>query len=217
MNPVLERLSAGRLTWLPEEGCGYYECKAPEVYDQAYFDRYAAQADTVTGRALMTARADLVRRYAGPDPMAIGRLVDVGIGSGAFVELMAAQGVNALGYDVNPAGVAWLEAREAYVDLYRQGPWETVTFWDALEHIREPDKALARCAGWAFVALPIFRDCAHVLASKHYRKTEHYWYFERRGFVRFAESCGMKVVDIVATETALGREEIETFVLRRKA
>lgn len=212
---ALSSLAAGGLTWLPEAGCGYFECETAGVYDQAYFDRYAAQAESVVGRALMRSRVDLVQRHLTPAELASARFLDVGIGSGAFVEAMADHAPGVLGYDVNPAGVSWLLSRDRYADLYRDGPFDVVTFWDALEHIREPDRALACCAGWAFVALPIFRDAAHVLASKHFRRDEHYWYFTRDGFRRFAGACGFRVVDIVATESALGREDIETFVLRR--
>lgn len=217
---LLAGLACGRLVWLPEAGLGYFECEqaAPEaVYDQAYFDRYRAQADTEVGRSLMAARVALVKRQVGDISLGFRRTLDVGIGSGAFVEAMEASGFAVCGYDVNPAGVAWLKDRGCYADLYDGPLFDVVTFWDALEHIRDPRAALARCRTWAFVALPVFRDCAHVLASKHYRRDEHYWYFTREGFRRFAETEGFAVVDIVATETALGREDIETFVLRRRA
>jgi len=208
-------LSSGRLVWAPEAGVGYFECEAGEVYDGAYFERYAAQAATTTGRRLMEARVALVRRHLGDIGFSVRTVLDVGIGSGAFVEARLAGGGDASGYDINPAGVEWLQDRGLFEDLYGRGHG-AVTFWDSLEHIREPDRALACCADWVFVALPIFRDAAHVLASKHYRKDEHYWYFTRDGFRAFADAQGFDLVDLVATETALGREDVETFVLRRR-
>lgn len=212
--PALAALAAQRLVWLPEAGVGYYECETAGVYDQAYFDRFAAQADSAVGARLMAARVDLVRRHVGDVACAMRPLLDVGIGSGAFVEACHASQVAAEGYDVNPAGVGWLADRGIFRDLY-VGDHRVVTFWDCLEHIRELDRALSHCADWVFVAIPIFRDAAHVLASKHFRRDEHYWYFTRAGFVAFARSQGFAVLDIVATETAIGRDDIETFVLRR--
>lgn len=216
-NPLAGWLGRGRLTWWPEAGVGYYECEAgAAVYDQAYFDRYAEQARTPLGQRLMAARVDLVRRHLG-DAFEGVEMLDVGIGAGAYVEAAVAAGATAQrGFDVNPAGVRWLQARGAWGDLYRGG-WTVATFWDALEHIRDPRAALAAVDRWAFVAIPIFRDAAHVLASKHFRRDEHYWYFTRAGFRAFAEAEGFEVVDLVATETALGREDVETFVLRRPA
>lgn len=212
---ALAEARAGRLVWLPEAGLGYFECEAAaQVYDQAYFDRYAAQAESDVGRRLMASRVQLVKRHVGELALQAAPLLDVGIGSGAFVEACEACGIRAEGFDVNPAGIAWLEQRGIFRDLYL-GQHRVVCFWDALEHIREPDLALAHCAEWVFVAVPIFRDAAHVLASKHYRRDEHYWYFTRAGFRAFAAAQGFDVVDLVATETALGRDDVETFVLRR--
>lgn len=210
LNPAVEALVLSSLTWFPESGVGYYEVReSDQPYDAAYFARYQAQADSPSGRALMASRSCLVDRYHG------GGVLDVGIGSGAFLLDRAASGIETdKGFDVNPAGVAWLRARDMFGDLYGR-TWRAATFWDALEHIRRPDLALDQVEEIAFVAIPTFRDVAHVLASKHFRRDEHFWYWTRDGFRRFASACGFDVVDIVATETALGREDVETFVLRR--
>ena len=213
-HPAIAAYAANALTWFPEAGFGYFEVQGAP-YDAAYFARYREQAETPIGRSLMAARVQLVRRHVGDIALAQGPVLDVGIGSGAFVEACWAEGIAACGFDVNPAGVAWLQRNSAFAPLYTGRRYPVLTFWDSLEHIREPQLALAACGGWAFVALPIFRDAEHVLASKHYRRDEHYWYFTRDGFRRFAQAEGFDVVDIVATETALGREDIETFVLRR--
>src|SRR5262247_1707334 len=76
-----------RLTWWPEIGVGYYPVTAGiEVYDRDYFDRFDRDAHSDLGKALMQARFDFVERhYRGP-------LIDVGIGSGAFVDLCYARG-----------------------------------------------------------------------------------------------------------------------------
>lgn len=221
LNPAVAALHRHSLTWFPEAGVGYFECEGvEEVYDAAYFARYAAQAETETGERLNVFRAGLLRecaRYVRHDPE--GTILDVGIGDGAFLRKAAVMGCDALGplkgFDVNPAGIAWLQERGQWGDLYAR-TWPAVTFWDALEHIREPGKALDQVERLAIVSIPIFRDAAHVLASRHYRRDEHYWYFTRAGFVAFAASCGFRVADILASETAIGREDIETFVLVRR-
>ena len=211
LNPTVEALVGTSLTWFPESGVGYYEVReSDQPYDAAYFARYQAQAETDLGREIMAARSCLVDRYHG------GGVLDVGIGSGAFLLDRQASGVETdKGFDVNPAGVDWLKSRGMFGDLYGR-TWPAATFWDALEHIRRPDLALYQVEEIAFVAIPTFRDVAHVLASKHFRRDEHFWYWTRDGFRRFASACGFDVVDIVATETALGREDVETFVLARK-
>lgn len=211
VNPLLDVHLSNNLIWFEEAGFGYFEVpEAAQHYDGEYFARYAAQATSTVGIALMNARANLVQKWAA------GRLVDVGIGSGAFLEERYRRDFTGdKGFDVNPIGIDWLKRRGAFGDLYAE-TWPVATFWDALEHIRRPDLALAQVEFMAFVALPIFTGVEHVLRSKHYRRDEHFWYFTRRGFVAWAKSQGFDVVDIVATETALGREDVETFVLRRR-
>lgn len=209
-NAFVGTLQAGRLQWIEEEGFGYFECY-PGPYDQAYFDRYAAQAETDIGRSLNEARCNLVSRHWG------GGVLDVGIGSGTFLEARAAEGIETdFGFDINPAGVEWLQARSRYRSLYMGRTCPAATFWDSLEHMQRPDLALDQVQTVAFVSLPIFRDAAHVIASRHYRKDEHYFYWSRSGFIRFAARCGFSVIEHNTMESLAGREDIETFVLSRK-
>lgn len=213
---LFDDLAAARLRWLPEAGVGFYECEGAP-YDAAYFERYRSMADTPVAAALNAFRVGLVERHS---PLLEDRItvLDVGIGDGAFLraaERSAEDRISYAGFDVNPAGVAYLKSVDLWGEITDPEGWDILTFWDSLEHIRDPRPALAAARHVAIVSIPTFRDVAHVLASRHYRKDEHYWYFTRAGFVAFANSQGFEVVDILATETAIGRDEIETFVLRR--
>ncbi|MXF29030.1 hypothetical protein FQ043_24860, partial [Escherichia coli] len=85
-------------------------------YDAAYFARYQQMAATPMGQALTRARIQLVaRHWSGP-------VLDVGIGAGQFVEARP----QTQGYDVNPAGIAWLKQRGAWRDLYSDR-WPVLT------------------------------------------------------------------------------------------
>ena len=209
VNPLLAEMSEGRLIWLEEAGVGYFECDTTGVYDQAYFDRYAAQADTEIGGDIMSARVRLCERYG------VRLLLDVGIGSGAFLQEWWGCGGGGWGDDINPAGIAWLENQNKRRHLSACAH-PNVTFWDVLEHFRDPREALQHVGELAFVSIPIFNDAGHVLRSRHYRKTEHFFYFTRAGFIRFAEGQGFRVLECNNMESLLGREDIETFVLQRK-
>lgn len=214
--------SRGRLTWWPEIGIGWYPVEAGiEPYDQEYFDRFGRDAQTPLGRALMTARVDFVDRHY------TGTLVDVGIGSGAFIEQRESSKdwdysnchLNPVtyGYDVNPAGIKWLEDNERFWDPYdRALPFDAMSLWDVLEHIPDYPSLLASVRKWLFVSLPIFRDAEHVLRSKHYRPTEHVWYYTHDGLVFAMKQCGFALASESTVETDLGREDIGTFAFRRE-
>lgn len=205
---MVEICAQGRLMWFEELGYGFYPVENTP-YDQEYFDRYRGQADTKIGLALNRARCDLVRTWW-PGPV-----LDVGIGDGAFLRARGSEQFDQ-GFDVNPAGIAYLQSRGQFSDLYAEPPHPVATFWDSLEHIESPHRALAQVGYMAFVSLPIFDDVGHVLRSKHFRRDEHWHYFTRTGFIRFAGQCGFAVADQSSMESDIGREGIETFVLTRK-
>jgi hypothetical protein len=98
--PLVAQFSSRRLTWWPQLGIGYYPVEAGTApYDQDYFDRFARDAQTHLGRALMQARCEFVERHY------LGTLIDVGIGSGAFIELRRKFRRTTHGYDTStPAG-----------------------------------------------------------------------------------------------------------------
>lgn len=194
------------LSWDEERGVGYYPCEPDGVYDAAYFKRFAEYHGSRIDIDLRRFRTELVHRYAGEHC----QLLDIGACTGSFV--LGWTGWK--GCDINPVSRAFLDAQGVLGD-YHDRRWEVLTFWDSLEHFHDPTVPLRSAETWAFVSLPIFHDLAHALRSKHFRPREHYWYWTRGGFCRFAAAQGFTVVDILATETVIGREDIETFVLLR--
>ena len=200
--PILQR----RLIWFQELGLGYYPVDpADEPYDQAYFDKYVGYANTDMGRAITAARVDFVGKFWRGD------VVDVGIGCGAFVEARPQQ---TYGYDVNPAGLAWLHARDCYWNPYTD-PCDAVTMWDVMEHIADFPALLQNVSRHCFICLPIFYGADDVLSSKHFRRDEHRWYFTFDGLKRCMEQLGWTLVGFDQFETMLGREQITSFAFRR--
>jgi Methyltransferase domain len=158
----------------------------------------------------MQARCEFVERHYR------GTLIDVGIGSGAFIELRRKFHRTTYGYDINPAGLKWLDERALLVDPYLI-PFDAMTLWDVLEHMADFQSLLANVREWVFVSLPIFCDAEHALRSKHFRPDEHFWYFTRDGLVFAMATCGFALEFESNIETALGREDIGTFAFKRKA
>jgi hypothetical protein len=207
--PLVEQFARRRLTWWPQLGIGYYPVEAGIApYDQDYFDAFDCNGRTALGQALMRARCEFVERHYH------GSLIDVGIGSGAFVELRCHLGQMTYGYDVNPVGIEWLEQRELLINPYLTS-FDAMTLWDVLEHIPDFPPLLANVREWLFLSLPIFRDANHALRSKHFKPDEHCWHFTRHGLVFAMELCGFVLVSESTIETDLGREDIGTFAFRR--
>lgn len=192
------------LVWLPELGMGRFPVPKDRPYDAAYFERYRKMADTLMGKDLTAARIALVAKHYS------GLVVDVGIGSGQFVEARA----NTKGYDVNPAGIEWLQCRGVWADIYTNR-YPALTFWDSLEHIDRPDIAVAKAENWVFVSVPIFEDAEHILRSRHYRRDEHIWYWTHEGICNWFHEQGFELVEHNTAESDLGRDGITSYVFRR--
>lgn len=203
-NSACRRLAARSLVWIDDPGIGYLRLRGAPPYDESYFEKYRGYAFSEMGRRLNDARLALVARFwEGP-------LCDVGIGCGQFVWSRPLT----RGYDVNPAGIAWLRDRGLWCDPY-ETEVRAATFWDSLEHIPDPAPLLANVRDFAFVAIPIFRDLDHVRTSKHFRPDEHAWYFTEPGFVSFMAEHGFRLLDVSDDETRIGREDIMTFAFER--
>ena len=110
------------------------------------------------GRALMEARFDFVEQHYR------GSLVDVGMGSGAFIELRRARGRQTYGWDVNPIGMEWLDERLLLVDPHLVVT-TAITLWDVLNTSRTFNRCSRTCAsGYSCRAIHRPRACAAIEA-----------------------------------------------------
>lgn len=210
---ILAHSAATAFTWWPELGFGFYPVTAGIApYDAAYFERYREMADTPMGRALNKARCDFVERHTK------GAVVDIGIGAGAFIERRYGGRLQpTYGYDVNPAGVRWLKKYTLFLNPYECESVDAITCWDVLEHIPNFETLINRVKRFVFVSIPIFRDATHARRSKHFRPDEHCWYFTSYGLKGVFDTLGFDCVEENDTESRLGREDVMSFVFKRRA
>lgn len=195
-----------QLIWSPELGIGYYPVKdnPSEVYNLQYWTRYNDMKDTPIGKALTTARIDLVNTFSNNTSH-----IDLGIGCGDFVEQF-----NCYGDDVNPFAIAWLEDRECFRKL-SLNEVDSISAWDVIEHIHDPTELFANVRKYVFLSMPIYTDSVHVMRSKHFRKDEHCWYPTHAGIQRFMKHFGFSMVHYDDRETVIGREDINSYVFLR--
>lgn len=201
---MFEKLIKDSLVWFPEREIGYYPVSG-SPYNGEYFRKYQLYASTEMGKRITNARIELVLKHSNDT------VLDVGIGSGDFIQTHG----NAYGYDVNKEAICWLESMQLYRCLYT-GLHSSATFWDSLEHIKEPDLAIKNVKKFVFISIPIFRNYNGILHSKHFRKNEHYWYFTHNGLINWFWENGFECVECNDMEISLGREDIGTFVFRRR-
>ncbi len=180
------------------------------IYNEELFHFLEERDKEPLSLALNKFRLELVRRYSNG-----GRILDIGPGACTFMKLHG----DCLGFDINPYAVKLLKERglwfDPYVDSFRKARIGGVTFFDSFEHIDNPLRILNRIGNqFVFISIPIFRDKKHMCGSKHFKPGEHVWHFTRSQFIGYVRQ--FKIVEELNDETTLGREDIKTFVLRRK-
>lgn len=190
--------------WYPQLGYGYFPVKE-FPYNESYFQHYVDLEGSEIAEKLNKCRVDLTNKWIGNDIV-----VDIGIGSGTFIQARP----NTRGFDVNPVGVKWLKDKDLWAN-----PWnvkvKNVTMWDVIEHIDDPTDLLANVQEYVILSTPIYRNCEHVLGSKHFKKTEHCYYFTLPGIVGWMRKHGFEMLEYSPMEMACGRQDIGAFVFKR--
>lgn len=162
--------------------------------------------DTKVGRHLLRNRMRMVSGLDGES------MLEIGIGAGGFVKM-----ASCYGYDVNPKAVQWLKSRDRWEDI--QTPvraFDTVCFWDSLEHMMVPELAVMQSRRDVFMSLPIFESAEQALHSKHFKPNEHLWYFTERGIVGWMDRLGFSLVERNRDEERWGRDGIGSYHFTRK-
>jgi len=201
----------GEFVWYPKRGVGYLPQITKTAYDKAYYDEYKRRGKTELGEKINTLRATLVDKYLLEDEW----VLDIGCGACDFIKKRG----HAYGYDICANSQAWLLDNNLFMDPYSDEMLDVkaLTFFDSFEHIPDVSVILSRFQGeFIVMSIPIFNGLSHIFNSKHY-KPEHIYYFTEYGLQEFLGHMGYDLLQSSWAESALGREDIGTFVFARKA
>ncbi len=177
------------------------------AYDEAYYDKCAGYEGLPIANKINRGRIAFVAKHYS------GRVLDIGIGSGEFIKLRP----NTYGFDVNPVAIEWLKRNDLWVERF---DWfSAFTFWDSVEHCKDPEEYLREIPlhGFAFFSIPIFADVSRIRESRHYRPNEHLYYWTAPGFVEWLQRHGFLLLDHQDFETAAGRDNVHSFAFKRIA
>ncbi len=158
-----DRLGNETFTYLRCTGCGLIRLEprpAPTELSRYYPEEYEAFQERRENplfrwgrRRLWHRRLQAIRRFL-PRP---GRALDVGCGTGEFLDILRRQGWDVAGIEPNPgvARQAWtrlgtetIQATPLEAASYPPATFDLITLWDVLEHLDDPPAALHRLAGW---------------------------------------------------------------------
>jgi len=188
------------------DGIAYQIDRSQSVtYGQAYFDKLKSYEGSEISNLINKGRVSLVSTHYQ------GKILDVGIGAGEFIRTHG----NACGYDINPVAVDYLKEAGLYSDDFFI--FSGFTFWDVIEHLKEPYEYfdLIESGSYLFTSIPIYENFDNLFESKHYRPNEHYWYFTHHGFKAWMKGFGFSHRETSFFETEAGRESIWSYVFRK--
>ena len=177
------------------------------VYGEKYLEKVRGYEYTPISIAVNAGRVALLSRHLSPD----ARVLDYGVGSGAFMRAALAARFDMYGFEVIAEVREQLEADERFAES--AGGFDAITLWDVLEHMDAPEMVLKRVTKGAhtFVSLPVFEDLRMIRESKHYRPGEHLYYWTAEGFVEWMGLRGFRLLETSTHETDAGRESIGAF------
>ena len=174
----------------------------PEHLAPYYGDTYHGGRHGVTADWCNLRRLGWVREARGPG--AAGRLLDVGCGDGSFLRAARERGWSVLGTEFNPRGArqAGLEVYERLEEVLPRGPFDCITLWHSLEHLKDPLAALRQLTGALapggvmVVAVPDADGAQARLfgaAWFHLDVPRHLFHFGRGSLTRMLERAGLQV------------------------
>lgn len=173
----------------------YYE----QSYQDGIYEPYAA-AETIR-RLIAEHRLAAIRPHARP-----GHWLDVGAATGHFVEAAARAGMQAEGCELSGSAVAGARARgltmhhAAVEEFSPAAPYDTITAFDVLEHLRDPRAFLDRLRSWLApggtlaLTLPDVSSVYPRLLMRrywfYYLPSDHLHYFDPRTITRLLGEHG---------------------------
>src|SRR4051812_37184120 len=149
--------------------CGLgHTCPQPEDLTPFYEQAYYGNRHGFTANYCVTRRLRFLRSLGLNSPQK--KLLDVGCGEGSFLIAAQQAGWKVAGTEINatPARELGLDVRESVAEVRDLAPFDCITLWHSLEHLRDPVgsigelRKLLKDDGVIMIAVP---DAAGLQAS----------------------------------------------------
>jgi SAM-dependent methyltransferase len=167
-----------------------------------YYGDYHGGRHGLTASYCARRRLQLMARAASAGTQR--RLLDVGCGDGTFLLAAQEKGWRVVGTEANPriAQAAGLDVRSSLAELQGLAPFDCITLWHSLEHMRDPVALLSALSlllafdGTILVAVPNAGGLQSRLFGPkwfHLDVPRHLYHFGRRSLASLFERSGIVI------------------------
>jgi hypothetical protein len=203
------------------DDCGViYQKKITEInYNKTYVESRYGKASTAPTLEMSYMRFGFLVQALGYLPNSI---MDVGFGNGDFLKVANNANVKCYGYDVHhdielPAGVT-------RVNDILAADVEVTTFFDSLEHMRNPYSIENIKTDYILISVPSCNnptDDEWFKGWKHRRENEHLWHFNAESLKNFASKIGFSILEYSTFEDVIRKSvdyspNIQTVLMKRQ-
>lgn len=190
----------------------YKRYYAGDYYGEARQESFSAKVEMWYSRHAVRARERLFSPFV-TSPRGKPALLDIGCGSGSFLELLDSGRYEKYGIELNPEGVKASRAKGLNIfegDLrtvdFGQTAFDVVTLWHVLEHVQEPlsflkrIKAVKRTEGTVVISVPNTDGLGFRFGKQwwfHLDAPRHLFLPNRESMTRLLTAAGFQVEDVI--------------------
>ena len=185
------------------QACGLgHTTPQPADLQPYYGPTYHGERHGFTSRYCARRRMRLVARATRDAAVRDRRLLDIGCGDGTFLLAAREAGWSVVGTEMNPAparAAGIMLVHETIEDARSHAPFDCITLWHSLEHMRDPQATLKSVArmlapdGLLLIAVPDAEGFqARIFGSSwfHLDVPRHLYHFGRRSLEQLLKGAG---------------------------
>jgi len=175
-----------------------------EIYPEATYDPFRALEHKARSNVTQCTRARRLTQMIGT-----GRVLDVGCGTGLFLQAMRAEGWGCVGVEPSPRASEFarthlqLDVRQGTIfDVDVAQAFDLITFWDVLEHTPSPRAVLLRAhrllisRGYLAISLPNWDSIERRIFGAEwiaFDAPRHFYHFAPATMRRQLALCGFQI------------------------
>jgi len=189
------------------------------IYDEQYIkDRYVKYGDTCRTMGILR-----LSYLLGSIVLKPKKILDVGYGNGAFLDICSDYGLITYGYDISNFKINSKHIILKYDEVFNY-EYDVVCMFDSMEHMENPEKFLEGLrTKYVFVSVPNYKPelgDEWFFYWKHRRENEHLHHYSERSLTKFFKSYNYDLIDLSNVEDIIRQDQqnipnITTAIFRR--